>query len=40
MNHEEKKQSIETDAEVTWTLDKDKIRGKDITTVVNVNNYM
>lgn len=34
MNREEKKQSIETDPEMTWTLDKDKISGKDITTVV------
>ena len=34
MNHEEKKQSIETDPEMTWTLDKDKISGKDITTAV------
>lgn len=34
MNREEKKQSVETDPEMTWTLDKDKISGKDITTVV------
>ena len=34
MNYEEKKQSIETDPEMTWTLDKDKISGKDITTAV------